>query len=146
MEYKKIVGDIQAQRYIITEAKRVYAAQGQDLNDKHIEVVVKQLFSKVFIEDGGDSSFIPGTYVKYEEFIKVNRELQEAGKRPAQGQRVALGLTTVAKETDSFQETIRVMVGASLRGAIDHLSDLKANVIIGRLLPVGENYRNMFGY
>ena len=59
MEYKKIVGDIQAQRYIITEAKRVYAAQGQDLNDKHIEVVVKQLFSKVFVEDGGDSSFIP---------------------------------------------------------------------------------------
>lgn len=114
--------------------------------------MVKQLFSKVFIEDGGDSSFIPGTYVKYEEFIKVNRELQEAGKRVAQGQRVALGLTTVAKETDSwmsaasFQETIRVMVGASLRGAIDHLSDLKANVIIGRLLPVGENYRNMFGY
>ena len=82
----------------------------------------------------------------------MNRELQEAGKRVAQGQRVALGLTTVAKETDSwmsaasFQETIRVMVGASLRGAIDHLSDLKANVIIGRLLPVGENYRNMFGY
>ena len=152
MEYKKIVGDIQAQRYIITEAKRVYAAQGQDLNDKHIEVVVKQLFSKVFIEDGGDSSFIPGTYVKYEEFIKVNADLQAQGKRPAQGQRVALGLTTVAKETDSwmsaasFQETIRVMVGASLRGAIDHLSDLKANVIIGRLLPVGENYRNMNGY
>lgn len=152
MEYKNIVGDIQAQRYIITESKKVYAAQGQDLNDKHIEVVVKQLFSKVFIEDGGDSSFIPGTYVKYEEFIKVNAELQEHGKRIAQGKRVALGLTTVAKETDSwmsaasFQETIRVMVGASLRGAIDHLSDLKANVIIGRLLPVGENYRNMNGY
>lgn len=90
--------------------------------------------------------------MKYEEFIKVNVEHQEQGKRPAQGQRVALGLTTVAKETDSwmsaasFQETIRVMVGASLRGAIDHLSDLKANVIIGRLLPVGENYRNMNGY
>ncbi len=142
MEYKKIVGDIQAQRYIISESKKVYAAQGQDLNDKHIEVVVKQLFSKVFIEDGGDSSFIPGTYVKYEEFIKVNADLQAQGKRAAQGQRVALGLTTVAKETDSwmsaasFQETIRLMVGASLRGAIDHLSDLKANVIIGRLLPV----------
>ena len=152
MEYKNIVWDIQAQRYIISEAKRVYASQGQDLNDKHIEVVVKQLFSKVFIEDGGDSSFIPGTYVKYEEYIKVNSELEAQGKRPSSGKRVALGLTTVAKETDSwlsaasFQETIRVMVGASLRGAIDNLSDLKANVIIGRLLPVGENYRNMFGY
>ena len=152
MEYKKIVGDIQAQRYIISESKKVYAAQGQDLNDKHIEVVVKQLFSKVFIEDGWDSSFIPGTYVKYEEFIKVNAELQSQGKRQAQGQRVALGLTTIAKETDSwmsaasFQEMIRVMVGASLRGAVDYLSDLKSNVIIGRLLPVGENYRNMHGY
>ena len=152
MEYKKIVGDIQAQRYIISESKKVYAAQGQDLNDKHIEVVVKQLFSKVFIEDGWDSSFIPGTYVKYEEFIKVNAELQSQGKRQAQWQRVALGLTTIAKETDSwmsaasFQEMIRVMVGASLRGAVDYLSDLKSNVIIGRLLPVGENYRNMHGY
>lgn len=152
MEYKKIVGDIQAQRYIISESKKVYAAQGQDLNDKHIEVVVKQLFSKVFIEDGWDSSFIPGTYVKYEEFIKVNAELQAQGKRQAQWQRVALWLTTIAKETDSwmsaasFQEMIRVMVGASLRGAVDYLSDLKSNVIIGRLLPVGENYRNMHGY
>ena len=96
MEYKNIVGDLQAQRYIISESKRVYASQGQDLNDKHIEVVVKQLFSKVFIEDGGESSFIPGTYVKYEEFIKVNAQLEAQGKRPAQGKRVALGLTTVA--------------------------------------------------
>ena len=152
MEYKKIVWDIQAQRYIISESKKVYAAQWQDLNDKHIEVVVKQLFSKVFVEDGGDSSFIPWTYVKYEEFIKVNKDLQEQGKRPAQWQRVALWLTTIAKETDSwmsaasFQEMIRVMVWASLRWAVDHLSDLKSNVIIGRLLPVGENYRNMHWY
>ncbi|MDR2415379.1 MAG: hypothetical protein LBD75_01915 [Candidatus Peribacteria bacterium] len=152
MEYKAIVGDIQAQRYIINEAKKVYADQGQDLNDKHMEIVVKQLFSKVFIEDSGDSSFIPGTYVKYEDFIKKNEELFAQGKQIAKGQRIALGLTTIAKETDSwlsaasFQETIRVMVGASLRGAIDNLSDLKANVIIGRLLPIGENYRNMHGY
>ena len=152
MEYKQIVGDLQAQRYIINEAKKVYSDQGQDLNDKHMEIIVKQLFSKVFIEDSGDSSFIPGTYVKYEDFIKKNEELTAQGKQIAKGQRMALGLTTIAKETDSwlsaasFQETIRVMVGASLRGAIDNLSDLKANVIIGRLLPIGENYRNMHGY
>jgi DNA-directed RNA polymerase subunit beta' len=152
MEYKAIVGDIRAQRYIINEAKKVYADQGQDLNDKHMEIIVKQLFSKVFIEDSGDSSFIPGTYVKYEEFIKKNETLLTQGKQVAKGQRIALGLTTIAKETDSwlsaasFQETIRVMVGASLRGAVDNLSDLKANVIIGRLLPIGENYRNMHGY
>lgn len=152
MEYKQIVGDLQAQRYIISEAKKVYASQGQDLNDKHIEVVVKQLFSKVFIEDGGDSAFIPGTYIKYEDFVLENNRLVSENKTPAKGQRMALGLTTIAKETDSwmsaasFQETIRVMVGASLRGAIDDLSDLKANVIIGRLLPVGQNYRNMHGF
>lgn len=152
MEYKNIVGDLQAQRYIIAEAKKVYAEQGQDLNDKHMEIVVKQLFSKVFIEDSGDSSFIPGTYVKYEDFIKKNQELSLQNKNPAKGKRMALGLTTIAKETDSwlsaasFQEMIRVMVGASLRGAIDNLADLKSNVIIGRLLPIGENYRNMHGY
>lgn len=148
-EYKKIVGDLLAQRYIIREAKKVYSDQWQSLNDKHMEIIVKQLFSKVFIEDSGDSSFIPGTYVKYEDFLKKNEELAREKKTLAKWQRMALGLTTIAKETDSrlsaasFQETIRVMVWASLRGAIDTLSDLKANVIIGRLLPIGENYRNM---
>ena len=151
-EYKRIVGDLMAQRYIIREAKRVYSDQWQSLNDKHMEIIVKQLFSKVFIEDSGDSSFIPGTYVKYEDFLKKNEELAREKKTLAKWQRMALWLTTIAKETDSwlsaasFQETIRVMVWASLRGAIDTLSDLKANVIIWRLLPIGENYRNMHWY
>lgn len=150
-EYKEIVGDIQTQRYIIREVKKVYSAQGQDLNDKHIEVVIKQLFSKVFVEDSGESSFIPGTYAKYEDFIKVNDQLVLEGKKPAKGKRLALGLTNIAKETDSwlsaasFQETIRVMVSASLKWSIDQLSDLKSNVIIGRLLPVGEIYRKDHG-
>lgn len=152
MEYKDIVGDLEAQKYIIAEVKKVYAAQGQDLADKHIEVIVKQLFSKVFIEDSGDTSFIPGTYIKYEEFIKTNEVLEQQGKTLAKGKRLALWLTNIAKETDSwlsaasFQETIRVMVGASLKGAIDTLSDLKSNVIIGRLLPIGEIYRKKYGY
>ncbi|MDD3262510.1 MAG: DNA-directed RNA polymerase subunit beta' [Candidatus Absconditabacteria bacterium] len=150
-EYKEIVGDLLAQKYIIRETKKVYASQGQDINDKHVEVIVKQLFSKVFIEDSGDSSLIPGTHVKYEEFIRINKDLELQGKTQAKGRRLALGLTNIAKETDSwlasasFQETIRVMVGASLRGAIDTLSDLKSNVIIGRLLPVGEVYRKSQG-
>ncbi|MFA5747835.1 MAG: DNA-directed RNA polymerase subunit beta' [Candidatus Absconditabacterales bacterium] len=149
-EYKNVVGDLQTQKYIIKETKKVYMSQGQDLNDKHIEVVVKQLFSKVFIEDSGDSSFIPGIHVRYEEFMKVNKDLEKAGKRPATGRRLILGLTNIAKETNSwlsaasFQETIRVMVGASLKGAIDELSDLKSNVIIGRLLPVGEIFRSTY--
>jgi DNA-directed RNA polymerase subunit beta' len=150
-EYKNIVGDLETQRYIIREVKKVYSAQGQELNDKHIEVVIKQLFSKVFIEDSGESSFIPGTYAKYEDFININNELQKQGKKAAKGKRLALGLTNIAKETDSwlsaasFQETIRVMVAASLKGSIDTLSDLKSNVIIGRLLPVGEIYRKDHG-
>lgn len=146
-EYKNIVGDLETQRYIIREVKKVYSAQGQDLNDKHIEVVIKQLFSKVFIEDSGESSFIPGTYAKYEDFVNINNQLKKDGKKAAKGKRLALGLTNIAKETDSwlsaasFQETIRVMVAASLKGSVDTLSDLKSNVIIGRLLPVGEIYR-----
>ena len=148
-EYKKIVGDLEAQKYIIKETRRVYASQGGWVNNRHIEVVVKQMFSKVFIEDTGDSSFIPGTNIKYEEFQKTNKELKSQGKKPAKGTRLALWLTTIAKETDSrlsaasFQETVRVMVDASLKGSIDTLSDLKSNVIIGRLLPVGGQYRKM---
>jgi DNA-directed RNA polymerase subunit beta' len=74
-EYMDIVGDLEAQKYIIREVKKVYSSQGQDLNDRHIEVIVRQIFSKVFIEDAGDSSFIPGTYAKYWEFVRVNQEL-----------------------------------------------------------------------
>lgn len=115
-EYMDIVGDLQAQKYIIKEVKKVYSSQGQDVNDRHIEVIVRQIFSKVFVEDSGDSSFIPGTYAKYWDFVRVNQELAEMGKTPSKGKRLALGLTNIAKSTDSwmsaasFQETIRVMV------------------------------------
>jgi DNA-directed RNA polymerase subunit beta' len=149
-EYMDIVWDLQAQKYIIKEVKKVYSSQGQDVNDRHIEVIVRQIFSKVFVEDSGDSSFIPGTYAKYWDFVRVNQELLEMGKTPSKGKRLALWLTNIAKATDSwmsaasFQETIRVMVGASLQGAIDDLSDLKSNVIIGRLLPVGDVYRKQY--
>ncbi len=149
-EYMEIVWDLEAQKYIIREVKKVYSSQWQDLNDRHIEIVVRQIFSKIFIEDSGDSSFVPGTHAKYRDFIRVNQELSEMGKLPAKGRRLALWLTNVAKATDSwmsaasFQETIRVMVWASLQGAIDTLSDLKSNVIIGRLLPVGDVYRKQY--
>lgn len=142
----EVVGDLEAQKYVIREVKKIYAGQGQMINDKHIELVVKQLFSKVFIEDAGDSSFVPGTHVKYAEYIVTNKELASQGKKEVQGRRLALGLTAIAKQTDSwlsaasFQETIRVMVEASLKGAVDELNDLKSNVIIGRLLPLGEEF------
>ena len=146
-EYMKVVGELEAQRYIVNEIKKVYTSQWQSVNDKYMETIVKQLFSKVMIEDAGNSSFIPGTIAKYEEMLTANKELITNGKQPARGERLALWLTQVAKQSNSwmsaasFQETIRVMVDASTRGAIDPLSDLKANVIIGRLLPVGDIYR-----
>ncbi len=149
-EYMDIVGDLEAQKYIIREVKKVYSGQWQDVNDRHIEIVVRQLFSKVFIEDSGDSSFVPGTYAKYRDFIRVNEELSAAWRKESKGKRLALWLTNIAKATDSwmsaasFQETIRVMVWASLKWAIDDLSDLKSNVIIGRLLPVGDVYRKQY--
>ncbi len=146
-EYKSIVWDTQAQRYIIAETQKVFDSQGIAVGDKHAEIIVKQLFSKVFIEDAGDSSFVPGTHAKYEEFISINAQLEAQGKHPAKGERLVLGLTSIAKETDSwlsaasFQETIRVMVDTSLKWSIDNLTDLKSNVIIGRLLPVWHVFR-----
>jgi DNA-directed RNA polymerase subunit beta' len=147
-DYKNIVGDLEAQKYIVREVKRVYTSQGQDVSDKYMEVIVKQLFSKVFVEEGGDSSLIPGTQVKHEDFLAINNDLIAQKKTPAKWKRLALWLTHIAKETDSwlssasFQETIRVMVDNSLKWAVDPLNDLKSNVIIGRLLPVGEIYKN----
>lgn len=149
-EYMHIVSPLEAQRYIVQEIKKVYTSQGQSVNDKYMEVIVKQLFSKVLIEDAGESSFIPGTIMKYEDFLRTNAELEAVGKVPAQGERLAMGLTQVAKQSDSwmsaasFQETIRVMVEASTKGDIDQLKDLKSNVIIGRLLPVGDVYKETY--
>ena len=149
-EYMKVVWYLEAQRYIVKEIKKVFVSQGQDVNDKYMETIVKQLFSKVMIEDAGNSSFVPGTIVKYENMLSVNKDLEANGKQPARWERLALGLTQVSKESESwmsaasFQETIRVMVEASTRWAIDPLSDLKANVIIGRLLPVGKIYQEQY--
>lgn len=145
-EYMEIVWDLEAQKYVIREVKKIYAGQWQMINDKHIELVVKQLFSKVFIEDAGDSNFVPGTHVKFAEFVVTNKKLEDEGKKPSQWRRLALWLTAIAKQTDSrlsaasFQETIRVMVESSLKWSIDELNDLKSNVIIWRLLPLGEEF------
>lgn len=146
-EYHHIVWDILAQKYIIMEIQKVFTSQGITVWDKHVEVIVKQLFSKVFVEDSGNSSFIPGTHVKYEDFVKINEWLELEWKHSAKWERLILWLTSIAKETDSwlsaasFQETIRVMVDTSLKWSIDTLDDLKSNVIIGRLLPIGHVYQ-----
>lgn len=146
-QYQEIKWDLEAQRYIVREVKKVYTEQAQEVNDKYMEIIVKQLFSKILIQNAGDSIFIPGTVVKYEEYLRANKILKQEKKKPASGTRQALGITQVAKETDSwlssasFQETMRVMVESSTKGAIDSLDDLKSNVILGRLLPVGKVFQ-----
>ncbi len=145
-EYRKIMGDLETQKYIVSEIKKVYAGQWQELNSKYVELVVKNLFSRVYIEDVGDAPLIPGQIVKYEDYIKIVDELKKLWKHPPKGERLILGLTNLAKSTDSwlsaasFQETMRILVGASIRGDIDKLEDLKSNVILGRKLPIWENF------
>lgn len=149
-EFKEVVGDIEAQKYIVREIKRVYTSQWQDVNDKYMEIIVKQLFSKVLIEDSWDSSFIPWSIVKYEEFLKVNDYLKSQWLQVSKWERLVLWLTQVAKETDSwlssasFQETMRVMVDASTKWSVDNLDDLKSNVIIWRLLPIWEPFKKKY--
>lgn len=141
-EYRTIVWDLETQKYIVREIKKVYAGQWQEVNNKYMEVIIKQMFSKMLIESSGDSIFIPWSIVRYEEFVKVNQELESKGKKPAVWKRMLMWLTQIAKETESwlsaasFQETMRVIVDASTRGAIDQLDDLKSNVIVWKLLPI----------
>lgn len=149
-EYRDIVGDLETQKYIISEVKKVYSSQWQELNEKYIEVIVKQLFSKVVIIEPWDSSFIPWNIVKYEEAERVNRQLIKEWKKEVKFERLILWLTQIAKQTDSwlssasFQETKRVLVNASIKWSIDKLEDLKSNVIIGRKLPIWKIYQEKY--
>ncbi len=149
-EYKSIVGDLEAQKYIVREIKKVFTSQWQEVNDKYMEIVAKQLFSKILIEDSGDSIFVPWSIVTYEEFLRINDQLEQEGKKPAKWERLALWLTQVAKESDSwlssasFQETMRIMVDSSTKWSIDYLEDLKSNVVIWRLLPIWETYKSQY--
>ena len=137
---------METQKYIVDEIKKVYVSQWQELNNKYVELVVKNLFSRVYIEDVGDAPLVPGQIIKYEDYIKIIDELEKLGKKPPKGDRLIMWLTNLAKSTDSwlsaasFQETMRILVGASIRWDIDKLEDLKSNVILGRKLPIWENF------
>ena len=137
------------QNYILEEVEDIYASQGQKINEKHLEIIVRQMFSKVRVLDPGDSSYLAGEIVDFIEFGDKNDELKEAGKTLAQGERLLLGLTRTSLQTDSwlsaasFQETIRVLVEASTTRKIDQLEGLKENVIIGKLIPAGETFRRL---
>jgi DNA-directed RNA polymerase subunit beta' len=135
------------QRYIMTEVQHIYASQGQTINDKHIEIIVKQMFSKVRIVNPGDNNFLPGELVNVERLNHSNSDLTKKKKQEAHGERLLLGISRVAITTDSwlsaasFQETIRVLVEASTTRKTDDLKGLKENVIIGKLIPAGAIFR-----
>ena len=140
------------QEYIVKEVQRVYRLQGVDVNDKHIEVIVRQMLSKVKVEDPGDTDLLPGGYEDVLTFEKCNEEAIANGLRPATAKRVLLGITKASLATDSFlsaasfQETTRVLTEAAIKGKEDHLIGLKENVILGKLIPAGtgmKKYRNI---
>ncbi len=129
--------------YLVQEVQKVYRNQGVDINDKHIEVIGRQMLKKVRVEDNGDTNLFAGSLVDMYEFQDVNEKAIEEGKRPATGKRVLLGITKASLATDSFlsaasfQETTRVLTEAAIKGKVDELIGLKENVIIGKLIPAG---------
>lgn len=143
----KIKGLRAVQDYMIQEVQRVYRLQGVEINDKHIEVIVRQMLKKVRIEEAGDAEFLPGTTVDILDFEDVNEKLAEEGKEPATGEQIMLGITKASLATNSFlsaasfQETTKVLTEAAIKGKVDPLIGLKENVIIGKHIPAGTGMR-----
>ena len=140
LEFK---GAPEVARHIINEIQKIYMAEGAAINNKHIEVIVRQMFSRVKVRDAGDApDLVMGEIIEKSKFLEVNRELKRAGKTPAKAEQLLLGITRVALSTESFlsaasfQDTARVLVKAAIEGKVDPLRGLKENVIIGRLIPV----------
>ncbi len=148
----KIKGVRAVQDYMLQEVQRVYRLQGVDINDKHIEVIVRQMMKKVRVEESGDTEYLPGSSVDILEFEETNARLIAEGKQPAEGKQTMLGITRSALATNSFlsaasfQETTKVLTEAACLGKVDPLIGLKENVIIGKLIPAGtgmKQYRNV---
>lgn len=148
----RIKGPRGVQSYLLAEVQKVYKMQGVDINDKHIEIIIRQMMKKVKIEDPGDTELLPGDIVEIHRFEEENDKAIAEGKRPALGRRVLLGITKAALSTESFlsaasfQETTRVLTDAAIKGKVDPLIGLKENVIIGKLIPAGTGmakYRNI---
>ncbi|MDE6314316.1 MAG: DNA-directed RNA polymerase subunit beta' [Lachnospiraceae bacterium] len=148
----KIKGVRAVQDYMLQEVQRVYRLQGVEINDKHIEVIVRQMLKKIRIENNGDSDFLPGTLVDILDYEDMNQKLLEEGLEPAEGKQVLLGITKASLATNSFlsaasfQETTKVLTEAAIKGKVDPLIGLKENVLIGKLIPAGtgmKRYRNV---
>jgi len=144
----KIEGTETVHRYIIREVQEIYSAQGEGINDKHIEIIVRQMLSRVKILDSGSTSLLPGDIVEDVQLIEANEEAKKAGKSLAVGEKLLLGISKVALSTESFlsaasfQETAKVLINAAVTGKEDKLRGLKENVIIGKLIPAGTGYKN----
>lgn len=140
-------GKEEVQRYIVGEVQRIYVSEGASINNKHIEIIVRQMFSRVKIKEAGDTEFVPGDIVEKSRFLEVNREMKRSGKTPARAKQLLMSVTKVALSTESFlssasfQETARVLINAATEGKVDVLRGLKENVIIGRLIPVGTGFK-----
>ncbi|EKD99574.1 MAG: hypothetical protein ACD_22C00233G0004, partial [uncultured bacterium] len=144
-DYLRTVGIEETKRYIINEIQKVYSSQGVSLNDKHIEVIVKQMFNNVRIEDRGDTDFLGGEIVTKASFEEENEKVLAAGGTPASAKVQLLGITKASLNTDSFLsaasfiQTSNVLTDAAASGKVDRLLGLKENVIIGRLIPTSED-------
>lgn len=151
-EMLKVRGMRGVSNYILQEVQKVYRMQGVEINDKHVEVMIRQMLRKLRVIDSGDTDLLPGSYVEVPEFEQANTKVLLEGKSPAVGRPVLLGITKASLETDSFlsaasfQETTRVLTDAAIKGKVDRLLGLKENVIIGKLVPAGtgmNRYRNI---
>ena len=139
-------GAMEVARYIMNEVQRIYLSEGAAINNKHIEMIVRQMVSRVKIRDAGDApDFVMGDIVEKSKFLEVNRDIKKDGGNPAKSEEILLGVTRVALSAESFlsaasfQDTSRVLVKAAIEAKIDRLRGLKENVIIGRLIPAGNS-------
>jgi len=138
-----VMGEKDLQKYLVNEIQEVYRLQGVNINDKHLEVIARQMMRWVKVDDIGDTEFLPEEVVDKFKFREENARVVEAGGRPGTGKTVLLGITKASLSTDSFisaasfQETTRVLTEAAINGKVDHLRGLKENVIMGRLIPAG---------
>ncbi len=145
-ELYALQGKAAVKRYILHEIQSIYSSQGQKLNDKHIEVIIKQMFSRVLVRDSGETNLLPGEIIEKAEFEAENEVARKAKKDEATADELLLGISRVALSTQSFlsaasfQETAKVLINAAVTGKVDHLEGLKENVIIGRLIPAGTGF------
>ncbi|MEK7114955.1 MAG: DNA-directed RNA polymerase subunit beta' [Patescibacteria group bacterium] len=145
-EIFKLSGARAAERYVVNEVQRIYVSEGASINNKHIEIIARQMFSRVKIKDSGDTEFIQGDIIEKSKFLEVNRAIKKDGKQPAKAAQLFMGITKVALSSESFlsaasfMETAKVLINAASEAKVDVLRGLKENVIIGRLIPVGTGF------